>query len=115
MKQQVFIFNDTTAQQRRDLPRRQGLLAEHILGGGAHLDHRPARRAVPQHHRRRPQDHRRRARRRRPGPARRSGDWSTATDTLRNQEPAYRAQVAEALAFIKPSFNEDMRGGHTNM
>ena len=27
----------------------------------------------------------------------------------------YRAEVAQALAFIKPSFNEEMRGGHTNM
>jgi hypothetical protein len=34
---------------------------------------------------------------------------------LRNQEDTYRAQVEEALAFIKPTFNEDMRHGHTNM
>ena len=27
----------------------------------------------------------------------------------------YVAEVAAALAFIKPTFNEDMRGGHTNM
>jgi hypothetical protein len=44
-----------------------------------------------------------------------TGNWSTATDTLRNQEDTYRAQVEEALAFIKPTFNEDMRKGHTNM
>jgi hypothetical protein len=44
-----------------------------------------------------------------------SGEWATATDTLRTQEDNYRAQVAEALLFIKPSFNEEMRGGHTNM
>ncbi len=44
-----------------------------------------------------------------------TGNWASATDTLRNQEDTYRAQVDEALAFIKPTFNEDMRGGHTNM
>jgi hypothetical protein len=27
----------------------------------------------------------------------------------------YAAEVQAALAFIKPTFNEDMRGGHTNM
>jgi hypothetical protein len=27
----------------------------------------------------------------------------------------YAAEIAQALAFIKPTFNEDMRGGHTNM
>jgi hypothetical protein len=43
------------------------------------------------------------------------GDWAAATDTLRTEEDTYRAQVAEALAFIKPSFNEEMRAGHTNM
>ncbi len=44
-----------------------------------------------------------------------SGEWAAATDTLRTQEDKYRAEVADALAFIKPSFNEDMRGGLTNM
>jgi len=43
------------------------------------------------------------------------GDWASATDTLRTDEDRYRAEVEEALVFIKPSFNEDMRGGHTNM
>jgi hypothetical protein len=44
-----------------------------------------------------------------------SGEWATATDTLRTQAEKYRAEVAEALAFLKPSFNEEMRGGHANM
>ena len=43
------------------------------------------------------------------------GNRATATDTLRAAEPKYRAEVDEALAFIKPSFNEEMRSGHTNM
>jgi hypothetical protein len=44
-----------------------------------------------------------------------SGEWASATDTLRADEDHYRAEVADALAFIKPSFNEDMRSGNTNM
>jgi hypothetical protein len=27
----------------------------------------------------------------------------------------YQQEVANVLAFIKPTFNEEMRGGHTNM
>jgi hypothetical protein len=27
----------------------------------------------------------------------------------------FHGHLAEALAFIKPTFNEDMRQGHTNM
>jgi hypothetical protein len=27
----------------------------------------------------------------------------------------YRDEVSQALAFIKPTFNEEMRSGHTNM
>jgi hypothetical protein len=43
------------------------------------------------------------------------GAWAAATDKLRGLTAQYEAEVQEALAFIKPSFNEDMRGGHTNM
>ena len=44
-----------------------------------------------------------------------NGEWATATEKLIGDREAYEAEVAEALAFIKPSFNEDMRGGLTNM
>jgi hypothetical protein len=43
------------------------------------------------------------------------GAWAAVTDKLRGMSAQYEAEVQEALAFIKPSFNEDMRGGHTNM
>jgi len=43
------------------------------------------------------------------------GAWAAVTDKLRGLSGQYEAEVQEALAFIKPSFNEDMRGGHTNM
>jgi hypothetical protein len=116
MKQQVFIFNDTTEQQRHAYLAAKAFWLSHILGGGDAVwltDPRDAQYlnttvadlktsvaalaaeglvALDA-----------------------TGNWASPTDTLRNQEDAYRAQVAEALAFIKPSFNEDMRGGHTNM
>ena len=41
--------------------------------------------------------------------------YATPTAALLAKEPQFRAELAAALAFIKPSFNEDMRGGHTNM
>ena len=43
------------------------------------------------------------------------GDWAVATAVLAGRCEVYEAEVAEALRFIKPSFNEDMRGGLTNM
>jgi len=43
------------------------------------------------------------------------GAWAAVTDKLRGLSGQYEAEVQEALTFIKPSFNEDMRGGHTNM
>ena len=116
MKQQVFIFNDTSETQRRAYLAAKTFWLSHILGANEPIwltDPRDAQYlnttvadlkttaaalvkdglvALDE-----------------------SGNWSTATDTLRNQEDTYRAQVAEALAFIKPTFNEDMRGGHTNM
>jgi hypothetical protein len=42
-------------------------------------------------------------------------EYATPTDALMAHKPKYDAEVQAALAFIKPSFNEDMRGGHTNM
>lgn len=41
--------------------------------------------------------------------------YATPTAELLAQQPKFQAELAAALAFIKPSFNEDMRGGHTNM
>jgi hypothetical protein len=116
MKQQVFIFNDTTEQQRRAYLAAKTFWLSHVLGAGEPIwitDPRDA-----QYLNTTVADLKTTA-------ASlvkdglvlldESGNWSTATDTLRNEEATYRAQVEEALAFIKPTFNEDMRGGHTNM
>jgi hypothetical protein len=37
------------------------------------------------------------------------------TEKLMAARAQYEVDMADALAFIKPTFNEDMRGGHTNM
>ncbi len=44
-----------------------------------------------------------------------TGDHAIATAKLIEERPRFEAEVAEALGFIKPSFNEDMRSGLTNM
>ena len=114
MKQQVFIFNDTTAEQRHDYLAAKVFWMSYVLGGDAPVwiaDPRDAQylnttvaelqaTAVTLAGE---------------GLVLLDGDWAAATDTLRTEEDTYRAQVAEALAFIKPSFNEEMRAGHTNM
>jgi hypothetical protein len=116
MKQQVFIFNDTTEKQRHAYLAAKVFWLSHVLGGGAPVwltdprdaqylnttvaDLKTTAAALAAEGVVRLDD---------------TGNWATATDTLRNQEDAYRAQVAEALAFIKPTFNEEMRSGHTNM
>ena len=42
-------------------------------------------------------------------------EYAAPTEALMARRPQYEAELAQALAFIKPTFNEDMRGGHTNM
>jgi hypothetical protein len=42
-------------------------------------------------------------------------EYATPTATLMGRSEHYAKELADALAFTKPTFNEDMRGGHTNM
>ncbi len=44
-----------------------------------------------------------------------NGDRAVAMHKLIAERPRFEAEVSEALSFIKPTFNEDMRGGLTNM
>jgi len=41
--------------------------------------------------------------------------YATPTNALMSRQDKYAEELAQALAFTKPTFNEDMRGGHTNM
>jgi hypothetical protein len=43
------------------------------------------------------------------------GEYATPTEPLMGHRARYEVEVSEALAFIKPTFNEEMRSGHTNM
>jgi hypothetical protein len=42
-------------------------------------------------------------------------EYGTPTEALMDMRPKYSTEMSLALAFIKPTFNEEMRGGHTNM
>jgi hypothetical protein len=42
-------------------------------------------------------------------------EYATPTGALMGHKAKYEVEVQQALTFIKPTFNEDMRGGHTNM
>ena len=42
-------------------------------------------------------------------------EFASATPTLMSRAEEYRAKMAAALAVTRPSFNEEMRAGHTNM
>jgi len=109
-----FSFNDTNEQQRHDYLAAKVFWLSHILGGGAPVwiaDPRDA-----QYLNTTADELRATAKQlASEGFIALDGDRATATDALRSAEPKYRAEVEEALAFIKPTFNEDMRAGHTNM
>jgi len=116
VKQQRFIFNDTNEKQRHDYLAAKVFWLSHVLGGGAPIwisDPRDAQYLNTTT----AELKKTAATLAQEGLVLVEGDgeWATATDTLRNQEDKYRAEVEEALIFIKPSFNEDMRAGHTNM
>jgi hypothetical protein len=42
-------------------------------------------------------------------------EFATPTEALMGLKDGYEQELADALKFIKPSFNEEMRAGHTNM
>jgi hypothetical protein len=43
------------------------------------------------------------------------GDWATATQATIDRGEHFRALLEEAFNFTRPTFNEEMRAGHTNM
>jgi hypothetical protein len=116
MKQSKFIFNDTSETQRREFLGAKVYWLSGVLGKGAPvwvLDPRDAQylnttvsdlkasvaTLVSD------------------GLLAPAGDdgFVTPTQKLMEARAQYEVDMADALAFIKPTFNEDMRGGHTNM
>ena len=115
-KQNRFIFNDTTEQQRKHFVAGKIYWLSGVLGGGAPVwvaDPRDA-----QYLNTTPSELAKAAAALAseglvalaPG-----GDWASSTAKLQEQAAKFEAEVQEGLSFIKPSFNEDMRAGHTNM
>jgi len=113
-KQNRFIFNDTTEEQRRHFLAGKIYWLSGVLGGGAPVwvtDPRDAQYlnttvaelakaagALAAE-----------------GLLSLNGDWASATAKLEQQRERFEAEVEDGLKFIKPSFNEEMRAGHTNM
>jgi hypothetical protein len=116
IKQQRFIFNDTTEPQRRAFLTAKAFWLSHVLGADGPVwiaDPRDAQYLNTTA-----------AELKKTAAAIASealialssdGEWAAATELLATRRAVYEAEVQEALAFIKPTFNEDMRGGHTNM
>jgi hypothetical protein len=42
-------------------------------------------------------------------------EYASPTEALMGRKAQFDDEVVQALIFIKPTFNEEMRGGHTNM
>jgi hypothetical protein len=115
-KQKRFIFNDTTEAQRMEFLASKIFWLSGVLGGGEPVwlaDPRDAQylnttvedlkktAAAVAHE----------------GIIRLAADteFATPTEALMNLREGYLQELESGLKFIKPSFNEDMRAGHTNM
>ncbi len=115
-KQQRFVFNDTSAEQRKQFVAGNVFWLSHVLGGDGPIwiadprdaqylnveiaDLLSAAKELASE-----------------GMVTLAGkgDRAVATAKLIAERPRFETEVQEALAFIKPAFNEDMRSGLTNM
>lgn len=115
MKQKKFIFNDTTPEQRRTFLAAKAYWLSGVLGGGAPVwmfDPRDA-----QYLNCTPEDLKAGAESlHNEGLLNRSDpEYAFATPRLMEQADSFRRELDSALAFLKPTFNESMRAGLTNM
>ena len=115
-RQQKFIFNDTTEQQRTEFLATKAFWLSGVLGGGAAvwlLDPRDAQYLDTTVAELRKSVDALRAE----GLIAMSEDaeFATATAKLMGRAASYREHLAHALEQIKPAFNEEMRSGLTNM
>jgi hypothetical protein len=115
-KQQRFIFNDTNEQQRRDFLQGKVFWLSGVLGAGMPLwiaDPRDAQYLNTT------TDELKKCAAALVSEGlvelSEAGEWAAVTDKLRDLHNQYEVEVQDALNFIKPHFNEDMRAGHTNM
>ena len=115
-KQQRFVFNDTTEAQRQEFLAAKVFWMSGVLGGSEPVwlaDPRDAQylnttaEALAKTAEALASE----------GLVRLATDVAFATPTapLMGHRAKYVGEMAEALQFLKPTFNEQMRGGHTNM
>jgi len=115
-KQKRFIFNDTTEAQRQEFLAAKVFWLSGILGRGEPVwlaDPRDAQYLNPT-----VEDLKKVASAvAGEGIIRLAADteFATPTEALMGLKDGYDQELADALKFIKPSFNEEMRAGHTNM
>ncbi|MCU1324523.1 MAG: hypothetical protein JWM43_4172 [Acidobacteriaceae bacterium] len=118
--QKKFSFNDTTEAQRQEYLAAKVYWLSGVLGGGAPvwlLDPRDAQylNTTVQELRKTAEALAREGIIHLAGSWTADGEYATPTEALMGHRARYEVEMGEALAFIKPTFNEDMRGGHTNM
>jgi hypothetical protein len=115
-RQNQFVFNDTTPEQRKGFLAGKLYWLSGVLGGGAAvwlLDPRDA-----QYLNTTPEELRRSAEGLAAEGLLQPADdprFAAPTPRLIERGEAYREQLAQTLHSIKPTFNEDMRAGLTNM
>ncbi|HEV2711125.1 MAG TPA: hypothetical protein VGU67_12995 [Edaphobacter sp.] len=115
-KHKKFVFNDTTEAQRREFLAAKVYWLSGVLGGGAPVwlvDPRDAQYLDTTLDDLKKQTKALAAE----GLIQFAADaeYAAPTETLMARSEQYAQELADALAFTKPTFNEDMRGGHTNM
>ena len=115
-KQQRFIFNDTTETQRQEYLAAKTFWLSGVLGGSEPVwltDPRDA-----QYLNTTPEALAKTAEAlASEGMVRLAADvaFATPTEALMGHRAKYVDEMTDALQFLKPTFNEQMRGGHTNM
>jgi hypothetical protein len=114
MKQSKFIFNDTDAAQRKEFLAGKVFWLSHVLGkdepvwvadprDAQYLNTNAAELAAAADALSAE------------GLISVTAGWATPTEALKARRDAFFATLDEGLTFTKPSFNEDMRAGNTNM
>jgi hypothetical protein len=115
-KQKKFVFNDASPEQRSGFLEAKVFWCSHVLGGDAPVwiaDPRDA-----QYLNTTAADLRTLAQKlASEGRIALSsdGDWATATSSTTERSAHFLGLMQDALQFTRPSFNEDMRAGNTNM
>jgi hypothetical protein len=115
-----FTFNDTTELQRQEFLAAKVYWCSGVLGGGAPvwlLDARDAQylNTTVKELRSSAESLAREGLIQLAGSWAKDGEYATPTRALMGHAAKYEAELERSLALTKPSFNEEMRAGHTNM